>query len=165
MRIPNTHQGKPCKKGHDGLRYASGHCVECKKVRVKKYREENRDAYLNTRKNFREKNREKLNQEGIAYYKTETGLLNARLNSSKRRAMKRTGKVTRQEIQNLFQNQKGLCVVCKEKLNNYHVDHIQPLSRGGEHNIFNLQLLCQTCNQVKFNKDPIDFMQSKGYLL
>jgi hypothetical protein len=33
------------------------------------------------------------------------------------------------------------------------------------HTDFNVQLLCATCNLNKNAKDPIDFMQSRGFLL
>jgi 5-methylcytosine-specific restriction endonuclease McrA len=165
MRIANTYLGAACRKGHDGLRYSSGHCVECEKSRVKKQREENREKWLETKKTSYIKNRDKILQYQAEYKKTERGALLARLASSARRAKKRDGNVSAADINKLFELQKGLCVVCKTELNSYHVDHVQPLSRGGEHNFLNLQLLCPSCNQVKFNKDPVDFMQSQGYLL
>lgn len=65
----------------------------------------------------------------------------------------------------LFKMQKGLCVVCKCKLNKYHVDHIMPIALGGSNYPHNIQLLCAKCNHQKHAKHPIDFMQEKGYLL
>lgn len=165
MRIGNTYQGVPCKYGHDGLRYSSGHCVECSKLKAKKYREDNREKYLDVRKSFYQRHREEILQNRSKYLKTETGALKARLYQSKRRQHLRDGNVTSDDVQKLIELQKGLCVVCKSELTKYHVDHIQPLSKGGKHNFLNIQLLCQLCNQIKFNKDPIDFMQSQGYLL
>jgi 5-methylcytosine-specific restriction endonuclease McrA len=165
MRIANTYLGTVCRKGHDGLRYVSGHCVECEKSRVKKQREENREKCLEVKRKSYIKNRDKILQYQSEYKKTERGALAARLASSARRAKKQNGNVCVEDINKLFELQKGLCVVCKTELSRYHVDHVQPLSRGGEHNFLNLQLLCPSCNQVKFNKDPVDFMQSQGYLL
>ena len=42
---------------------------------------------------------------------------------------------------------------------------IKPLARGGTNQRTNLQLLCPPCNLSKSAKDPIDFMQSRGFLL
>lgn len=62
--------------------------------------------------------------------------------------------------------QRWKCAVCGACISgNYHVDHVVPLSKGGEHDPKNLQLLCPTCNLNKSSKDPIDFMQSKGFLI
>lgn len=71
----------------------------------------------------------------------------------------------RSTIKKLGDNQRWKCVVCKQKLVKYEVDHIYPLSLGGGNESSNLQLLCVRCNRRKSAKNPIDFMQSMGYLL
>lgn len=85
-----------------------------------------------------------------------------------RRARKRgaEGKHTAQEVKNLFTLQMGCCAVCRSKLcGDHHKDHIQPLVAGGSNWISNIQLLCPDCNTSKNAKDPIAFMQSRGFLL
>lgn len=62
--------------------------------------------------------------------------------------------------------QKWKCPVCFSNLkSNYHVDHINPLKNGGKHEPSNIQILCKSCNLRKAAKDPISFMQSRGFLL
>lgn len=63
--------------------------------------------------------------------------------------------------------QKGRCACCRCKLvkTGFHLDHIYPISRGGENSDVNIKLLCPTCNLRKHAKHPIEFMQSMGYLL
>lgn len=68
-------------------------------------------------------------------------------------------------VKELGDMQKWKCAICKEKLVKYDIDHIQPVSKGGTNEKHNLQLLCQRCNRTKQAKDPIEFMQSKGFLL
>jgi len=34
------------------------------------------------------------------------------------------------------------------------IDHIYPLSKSGEHEIYNLTISCRTCNLRKCAKDP-----------
>lgn len=63
--------------------------------------------------------------------------------------------------------QKNKCACCKCNLSKavINLDHIMPLALGGAHSDENMQLLCKTCNNQKYCKHPVDFMQEKGYLL
>ena len=69
--------------------------------------------------------------------------------------------------QRLFAMQLGKCAVCgiRLKKTGHHVDHVTPISKGGRHENKNLQLLCPSCNLSKGAKDPLTFMQLRGYLL
>jgi len=88
--------------------------------------------------------------------------------NSKRRArlFSAHGSFTHNEILTLFALQKGQCACCHEPLkSNFHKDHITPLALGGDNDKLNIQLLCPRCNLSKGKKDPIKFMQERGYLL
>ena len=64
--------------------------------------------------------------------------------------------------------QKDRCAnpACRKPLKGKgHVDHIQSLAKGGSNWPRNLQLLCGPCNCAKTDRDPIEFVQSKGFLL
>ena len=76
------------------------------------------------------------------------------------------GSHTNQQIIDLLGRQRGRCAACRANLRGkYQKDHIQALSRGGTNDIKNIQLLCAKCNNRKRAKDPITFMQEKGFLL
>lgn len=63
-------------------------------------------------------------------------------------AQKFIGKI---KIRNfIFNRDNGLCLKCgaKQKLT---IDHIIPISNGGENKLSNLQTLCKSCNSVKRN--------------
>lgn len=90
----------------------------------------------------------------------------------KRRAIKSgaEGKFTSAEIIVLFEKQRGMCALCACKLkksgeNKFHMDHIQPLSKGGTNWISNIQLTCPGCNLKKNAKDPFEFAKQNGKLL
>ncbi|WP_454825398.1 HNH endonuclease [Paraburkholderia xenovorans] len=85
-------------------------------------------------------------------------------NRAKRRNA--AGTHTACEIRELFSRQRGCCAVCRILLpKDYHEDHVVPLTRGGSNDIGNIQLLCPHCNRTKSDKDPITFMQQRGFLL
>lgn len=91
-----------------------------------------------------------------------------RLNNQNQRARKREtgGKLSSDLAEKLFKKQKGKCPCCGLPLGeNYHLDHIMPLFLGGLNIDDNIQLLRQRCNNQKSAKHPIDFMQSRGFLL
>jgi 5-methylcytosine-specific restriction endonuclease McrA len=54
----------------------------------------------------------------------------------------------------------GICMKCgrRVKARNFHVDHIVPLSMGGdEWNLDNLELSCPDCNLHKGGKIEIEY--------
>lgn len=77
------------------------------------------------------------------------------------------GKIQAGFVERLMVMQKGKCACCRTSIKGkpYHLDHIMPIAKGGDNSNANLQLLCPTCNLTKNAKHPIDFMQSRGFLL
>lgn len=90
-------------------------------------------------------------------------------NQHVRRARKKGagGNATAVQLQALFDKQCGKCANCFVSLTkrNRHLDHIKPLSKGGSHDIANLQYLCQPCNNRKHAKDPFAWAMENGRLL
>ena len=83
-----------------------------------------------------------------------------------RRAGRKLGKLPYGTIPSIKTMQRNKCAICKVSIAQaYHVDHIVPLARGGQHARNNIQLLCPPCNLHKSSRDPIHHMQSLGRLL
>jgi hypothetical protein len=61
----------------------------------------------------------------------------------------------------IYLNAHGKCELCGRKilLEDMTVDHINPLSMGGEDDVENLACTCYPCNQFKGNTLPDDFME------
>lgn len=120
-------------------------------------------------------NHEKILARSAAHYKKmmqeAPDVLRAQraLIAQNRRAKKQNtcGKISYGRITRLMKLQKGKCAVCCCNLieTGKHIDHIMPLALGGSHDDQNIQLLCPTCNLTKSAKHPVDFMQSRGFLL
>lgn len=85
---------------------------------------------------------------------------------AQRRKGRKLGRLEYGSIPRIGALQKWKCAICRASVKGgYHVDHITPLARGGEHKARNVQLLCGSCNVRKSAKDPIAYMQQIGRLL
>jgi 5-methylcytosine-specific restriction endonuclease McrA len=86
-----------------------------------------------------------------------------------RRAKKKSngGVLSKGIVAKLMPLQNRLCVACRCDLREtgYHLDHVIPIAAGGRNDDLNVQLLCPHCNHTKSARDPVEFMQSKGWLL
>jgi 5-methylcytosine-specific restriction endonuclease McrA len=128
---------------------------------AKTYQKANRkriNAYVQS---WREKNRDHCRELDAAW---------ARKNKAKRteyRHIRRAaGEFSYAVIPELRQLQKGKCAICAGLLTKFiEIDHIMPVALGGTNERTNLQLLCRTCNRSKGAKHPVDYMQSRGFLL
>jgi 5-methylcytosine-specific restriction endonuclease McrA len=171
-----TYAGRQCVNGHDGLRYTKGGgCVNCyaelaaspeKKAYDRLYFTTNSDRirrrtklyYARTSeqravatKRWAEANREKVRVIKDAY-------------KSRRRAKEKAGDPTAKIYAWKISAIKK-CYWCGVWCRNrYHVDHYEPLSKGGLHVVTNLVIACPRCNQKKSAKDPYEFAASVGRL-
>jgi len=55
------------------------------------------------------------------------------------------------EIRIMIDSKNASCAYCGSK-KNLEIDHIKPVSKGGDNNIENLQILCHKCNRAKADK-------------
>lgn len=112
---------------------------------------ENPEKYRQISKEWRERNPEQVR---IMDYKR------------RHRELSAEGSHSAADIRAIHKSQKYRCVYCKVSTKEeYHIDHIQPLSKGGSNWPSNIQILCPTCNMRKSAKDPVDFAQERGMLL
>ena len=115
----------------------------------RKYSIVNRDKALARVKEYYENNKERCKH-------------NARIGKHKYRALenKSPGSHTRKEIEEILVSQNYRCVVCGSDLTveRRHLDHIQPLSRGGCNCKYNLQWLCEPCNLSKNDKTMEEYL-------
>jgi 5-methylcytosine-specific restriction endonuclease McrA len=89
--------------------------------------------------------------------------LKQKAKEDRRRALKvgAEGFYTEEEIIALHVEQNNCCYHCGVSFDEkqMHIDHWIPLSRGGSNWISNIKLLCQSCNNNKYNKLPCEWDQ------
>jgi len=151
-------------------------------IKAAAWRAENREKMNTSQRNWREKNKEKAientarwraeNKKAIVEYRAAylaKNLDKYRIWNNNRRALliANGGKLSPGLVSRLMSLQHGKCACCHSDLlvTGSHIDHVMPLSLGGENSDSNTQLLCPTCNQQKHAKHPVDFMRQRGYLL
>lgn len=171
-----TYQGKRCPRGHDGIRYtSSGNCIEClalfasssaKKQYDSKYAALNRDRIREVSRAYFERTRDQ---------RAEVARRWAAQNADKVRATKMAYKARRRTTESqgdpttkILAWEKRVPKVCHwcgaNCADKYHVDHYEPLSKGGKHEIRNLVIACPRCNLRKSARDPYKFAASLGRL-
>lgn len=80
----------------------------------------------------------------------------ARAESRRARAVMAEGSHNHWDILELVERQKEVCIYCGIKLTTktYSVDHVIPLSKGGNNFLSNLAICCKKCNSSKLNRTP-----------
>ena len=180
--------GLPCKYGHLEERFSScGHCVACSKQKVKKrhkrryhqdqefrrktldrrlaYARKNPDGQSERQKKFLRENAERVKLIRKERYQKDPEVFRSYGRNRRARLRNSQGKHGKSDIRRLMSLQGGRCAGCGNKLKEYHVDHIIPISRGGSNDFYNLQILCPLCNREKSAQNVIVWNQRKGRLL
>ena len=156
---------KPCKNGHMSPRRVNGNiCVECNAAAVRRYRAAHPERPRAYSRSYAQAFPEKVRASQAAWYAknrgraTATKLAWTRANPERHsatsmrthtRKLNAPGRgVSAEQRQEILDGSLGLCVYCnkRKKLN---LDHIEPLARGGAHDIENVVPACKSCNSSK----------------
>lgn len=131
------------------------------------YRKTERKAQADRR--WRQANRESESQRRMAWDKANPERLRERMHSL--RARRRAAFVEKVDLDNLWDRDNGTCGLCAQPIDltlawphpqSRTLDHIIPLSKGGTHEMANVQLAHALCNARKGNKPPDD-ARSSGF--
>lgn len=134
------------------------------KARRREYVENNREIYREACRKWREENPGKQSESTRKYEKA---------NPHKKRQFDRTYRArklgaehvpyTEADINQLWHKQSGCCYYCGVPVFAlYHIDHKQPLSRGGADKLENLCIACPTCNNRKKDKTEEEFAEYRA---
>lgn len=90
------------------------------------------------------------------------------MKSKAKRLNKDIGDWRRADLLRMHEEQNGKCAYCGITISwnmphDIHVDHIQPLSKGGSNELDNLALACADCNLSKGDNLLTDWMVKRGW--
>jgi len=126
-----------------------------------------REAHREKAAAYREAHREKANAYAMKYSADHRAEIASKTktwrkanhdkvldNCALRRARKRGATVEKVRRGYVFERDGGRCHVCGKKVpkKGWHMDHLIPLSRGGEHSLLNVAASCPRCNLRKHAK-------------
>jgi 5-methylcytosine-specific restriction endonuclease McrA len=104
----------------------------------------NPDKVASSRKSWEENNRESF----VIYRRNKCHKRRVRMELN-------GGSFTFKEILDMLDSQQKMCACCGvDIVENYQIDHIMPISKGGSNWIDNIQLLCPGCNRAKSDMHP-----------
>ena len=115
------------------------------------------EAKRNYDRAYRAENGDKLSQAKQAWRIANADLVRLIRSAykAKRRAIEKVGDSTA-TVRTWLAKQLRVCAWCaKDCTDRFHIDHVQPLSRGGRHVVSNLCIACPRCN-IKKNAKALD---------
>lgn len=170
---------KECKKSYDkayvaknrkhknavNAQYAKNHKIE--KVDYDKQRRENNKDEINSKK------RKYYHfcggkEVGNAWKSNNKELVRSYAHNAKakRRSMLKDSNITHKDLTNWQKQQLKVCKYCSvDCVDNYHIDHVIPLTKGGQHSLDNLTISCPSCNHSKGNKTLAEWELTKKELI
>lgn len=145
--------------------YSLRHKDRCKLARIR-WVKRNPEAHKQAQSEWVARNKEKCLDRLRAWRTLNPGAYLAQRQTRRARKMGAAGVISKFLREKLKKLQRGRCTCCGLPLGmDFHMDHIIPLALGGSNMDSNIQLLRKKCNLQKNAKDPIVFMQSRGFLL
>lgn len=147
------------KATRDGLQ---AWCKVCSRISVKESYARNKDKSDQRNKQYRSVNKEKVAEWQRRWREENPEKKRAQKMRHRARVANAEGSHTQADIQQMYADQNGLCAYCAKELNgDFHVDHMQPLFKGGSNDWTNLAISCKSCNLRKGTQTVREFM---GYL-
>lgn len=143
------------KKSKDGKKI---YCKDCMKSYNKKYKKEHRTELNTYQREFYLDNRERITNHVTNWQRSNPHKVREINQRRRTRVANADGNFAAEDIHQLLELQKE-CPICQLEFDghNHSIDHIQPLSREGSNDPYNLMLLCNSCNKKKNSKNFEEF--------
>jgi 5-methylcytosine-specific restriction endonuclease McrA len=152
-----------CSKcGWSGQVNGTPRCLPCAAAATRAWRLANPDKRRDQKRRYEHRLRAERPWK-VAAYKRSRRAKNPELTKAKwaeRSAWLKSGDVTREQLQALFNTSKGRCYLCGIEVRARFIphdprgfDHIVPRSKGGLHTASNLAVCCGSCNARKSDNE------------
>lgn len=99
----------------------------------------------------------KLSRKWVSSNKDKRAVISKNYKAKRRLRIEKSS-LTTKDIQGWLQYQPRLCTYCGTYCESYHIDHVEPLAKGGTHELENLTISCPSCNTSKNAKTLIVWM-------
>jgi 5-methylcytosine-specific restriction endonuclease McrA len=151
-------------------------CLDCDRERIKAWKQKNQERVKGYGRGYRKANRAILNERNRRWSESnpeKDRLIHKKWRSAnkdkkraenhRRRARKLGCSISPADLTEVVERSGGLCGLCRSYVPEglRHIDHVVPLSAGGQHCQDNLQLLCALCNLRKGTRRPEDVVPKK----
>ena len=153
---------------HEKLNALQSAWVKANPDRVKAMKERHRATakYKETNSRYAAENIDRNRAKNRAWINNNRDAANRIYHTRRAKKAEAGGVLSKGLAAKLLSLQRGKCACCGLPLGGkYHLDHILPIALGGTNTDDNIQLLRAVCNHQKHAKHPVDFMQSRGFLL
>jgi 5-methylcytosine-specific restriction endonuclease McrA len=128
------------------------------RARYLRWAEKHPEKVGESSRKFNKANPERRKATALKYALSPRGRERGRVHVEKRRALKLangTEHYTVADVRRQYALQHGKCHWCDKPVGDkYHIDHIIPLSKGGDNSARNICIACPFCNRSKSDKLP-----------
>ena len=134
------------------------------KMKKQQYYQDNKESILRINSIWKSENVIKYSQSNRLYAINNKPKISLIKKAYKhRRRSKEKSILSANVLSNWISTQVSICPYCNKSLNNesFHIDHIDPLSKDGVHELSNLTVSCPSCNLHKSSKSLICFMATR----
>jgi 5-methylcytosine-specific restriction endonuclease McrA len=152
------------KKSKDGLNYR---CRTCHTIANKKSLLNHPDSQRKRSREYFKKNKNSVMDKLRIYRKTPKGMSVVAQGNFKRRSLMDNTKSEQSDIDlwlvKIYSKPTFRCYYCQDtyKTKFVHIDHVEPLSKGGTNVISNLCASCSSCNLRKHTHSAAEFKNSQ----
>lgn len=158
-QCPRCAEWKPLADFNRTATRPDGHdvyCRVCMSAKHRKWNQANRQQRTERAREFRA-SRPDYQRQNVARWRErnyEHHLAQARIYAAARRARLRDQFVEHVDAFAVYDRDGGICGICGDAVerSDFHVDHVIPLVRGGEHSYANVQVAHPSCNSRKRDK-------------